>query len=161
MKPGLELKTSQSLTLTPQLQQAIRLLQLSTLDLQAEIQQTLESNPMLDLEEEDNTSENTTEKHEETSADVALAESTIPTDLPVDTVWDDIYPQNYSSRTGSDQGYDFEQFHTKAENLQDHLIWQMQLTPFSALDFAIATAIIDAIDDGCRDCRASAFGCPH
>ena len=52
MKPSLQLKIGQHLTMTPQLQQAIRLLQLSTLDLQAEIQQTLEENPMLELEED-------------------------------------------------------------------------------------------------------------
>src|SRR5690554_1392511 len=52
MKTSLQLKMGQQLTMTPQLQQAIRLLQLSTLDLQQEIQQVLESNPMLELEQE-------------------------------------------------------------------------------------------------------------
>ncbi|MGB3620257.1 MAG: RNA polymerase factor sigma-54, partial [Ketobacter sp.] len=51
MKPTLQLKIGQHLTMTPQLQQAIRLLQLSTLDLQAEIQEALEANPLLDVEE--------------------------------------------------------------------------------------------------------------
>ena len=55
MKQTLSLKLGQQLTMTPQLQQAIRLLQLSTVDLQQEIQQTLESNPMLELEEEEPT----------------------------------------------------------------------------------------------------------
>ena len=49
MKPSLHLKFSQQLTMTPQLQQAIRLLQLSTLDLQQEIQEALESNPLLEV----------------------------------------------------------------------------------------------------------------
>jgi RNA polymerase sigma-54 factor len=53
MKASLQLKLGQSLTMTPQLQQAIRLLQLSTLDLQQEIQQALESNPMLETSEEE------------------------------------------------------------------------------------------------------------
>lgn len=53
MKQSLQLKLSQSLTMTPQLQQAIRLLQLSTLDLQQEIQTALESNPMLEVSEDD------------------------------------------------------------------------------------------------------------
>lgn len=53
MKASLQLKLGQSLTMTPQLQQAIRLLQLSTLDLQQEIQQALESNPLLEAPEED------------------------------------------------------------------------------------------------------------
>lgn len=51
MKLSLQLKLGQQLTMTPQLQQAIRLLQLSTLDLQQEIHQALESNPMLELDE--------------------------------------------------------------------------------------------------------------
>ena len=51
MKPSLQLKFSQQLTMTPQLQQAIKLLQLSTLDLQQEIQEALDSNPLLEVEE--------------------------------------------------------------------------------------------------------------
>jgi RNA polymerase sigma-54 factor len=51
MKPSLQLRFSQQLTMTPQLQQAIKLLQLSTLDLQAEIQEALDSNPLLELDE--------------------------------------------------------------------------------------------------------------
>ncbi len=53
MKQSLQLKLGHQLTMTPQLQQAIRLLQLSTLDLQQEIQQALDSNPLLELSEED------------------------------------------------------------------------------------------------------------
>ena len=53
MKTSLQLKMGQQLTMTPQLQQAIRLLQLSTLDLQQEIQQALDSNPMLETDEFD------------------------------------------------------------------------------------------------------------
>ena len=52
MKASLQLKMNQQLAMTPQLQQAIRLLQLSTLDLQQEIQQALDSNPLLELEED-------------------------------------------------------------------------------------------------------------
>jgi len=53
MKQSLSLKLGQQLTMTPQLQQAIRLLQLSTLDLRLEIQQVVEANPMLELVEDD------------------------------------------------------------------------------------------------------------
>ena len=63
MKPSLQLKLGQQLAMTPQLQQAIRLLQLSTLDLQQEIQEALESNPLLDVEEgNDDTPANSEEK---------------------------------------------------------------------------------------------------
>ena len=62
MKQSLQLKLSQQLTMTPQLQQAIRLLQLSTLDLQQEIQQTLESNPLLEISEEGSEQASDTDK---------------------------------------------------------------------------------------------------
>jgi len=52
MKQSLQMKMGQQLAMTPQLQQAIKLLQLSTLELQSEIQEALESNPMLEVQEE-------------------------------------------------------------------------------------------------------------
>ena len=57
MKPTIQLRLGQHLTMTPQLQQAIKLLQLSTMDLQQEIQQALDSNPMLEMADDDNDSE--------------------------------------------------------------------------------------------------------
>ena len=65
MKQSLQLKIGQSLTMTPQLQQAIRLLQLSTVELQQEIQQALEANPLLELEDEFEQEEEASEKDEE------------------------------------------------------------------------------------------------
>ena len=62
MKQSLQLKLGQQLTMTPQLQQAIRLLQLSTLDLQAEIQEALDSNPMLEVSEDDNSGADSSEE---------------------------------------------------------------------------------------------------
>ena len=52
MKPGLQFRLHQQLTLTPQLQQAIRLLQLSQLELEAELRQIAESNPLLEFAED-------------------------------------------------------------------------------------------------------------
>jgi len=169
MKLSLQLKLGQQLTMTPQLQQAIRLLQLSTLDLQQEIHQALESNPMLELienaDEEENTSANsssdseisTNENPPKDSADnqdsvLASSEDSdwqeeIPRDLAVDSNWDDIYPsspagnQNYDS-----EQFDFESRNSAEETLQDHLMWQLNLTPMSESDESIAMAIIDAID---------------
>ncbi|PCJ20194.1 MAG: RNA polymerase factor sigma-54 [Gammaproteobacteria bacterium] len=71
MKPSLQLKIGQHLTMTPQLQQAIRLLQLSTLDLQQEIQQALDSNPMLEVDEQDHNNDAKTDSNDgsEASAD--------------------------------------------------------------------------------------------
>jgi RNA polymerase sigma-54 factor len=165
MKQSLQLKLGQQLVMTPQLQQAIKLLQLSTLDLQQEIQQVLESNPMLEVSDEsdgeaeaaDETSHN--DEMESTSADTEI-ESTeisdmaavIPTELPVDTQWEDIYQSAVIGPLGGGDApdTDFESRNSSQESLQDHLLWQLNLTRMSNLDRAIAMAIIDAVDDNGR-----------
>jgi len=174
MKASLQLKMGQSLTMTPQLQQAIRLLQLSTLDLQQEIQQALESNPMLETSEDDeqNEAEQSTEEakdsnetaeesNPEPTADWDESENgpdwssendipdNIPDDLPVDTAWDDIYQSAPAPAPKADDenDHDFETRNSPAETLQDHLEWQLNLTPLSERDQAIAHALLDAVDD--------------
>ena len=185
MKVSLQLKLGQQLTMTPQLQQAIRLLQLSTLDLQQEIQEALESNPMLELSDEDsgNTdsldldahlgkqqSENESNSSEDYSnsefssslensrldSDISSASDknqedwsdNIPDDLPVDTVWEDIYPNNApSSGSASEDDYgSFESRNSASESLNDHLQWQLNLTPMSDRDRYIALSLIDSTD---------------
>ncbi|MCE2572105.1 RNA polymerase factor sigma-54 [Motilimonas eburnea] len=154
MKPTLQLRLGQQLTMTPQLQQAIRLLQLSTLELQQEIQEAIESNPLLEVEEnepsgDESSYDNDTSSQLETSE--AMAQNDIPDDLPTDSTWDDTFTTNAGTSSsgvgsgGEDSDYIY-QGETTA-NLQDHLIWQMELTPFSETDRAIALAIIDAIDE--------------
>lgn len=164
--------------MTPQLQQAIRLLQLSTLDLQAEIQEALESNPMLEVaegedggtetavdsqndtpdydqqtdfkKEQDTTPEPAVEAAPEPKTDSEMDadwNSDIPDDLPVDTNWDDIYTSGpASSGSGGDDDRDFERDDSGGETLQEHLLWQLNLTPMSDRDRVIAMAIIDAIE---------------
>ncbi len=190
MKPSLQISLGQQLTMTPQLQQAIRLLQLSTLDLQAEIQEALESNPMLEVNDEslDTQSEssdgkeaesnneahnesaaentpssdteygdvataNTSETSQDTSGEESTAEGewseeTIPTDLAVDTDWDDVY-QASSSGSGlsrpENEDLDYDSRRASSETLQDHLHWQLNLTPLSDQDREIAECIIDAV----------------
>jgi RNA polymerase sigma-54 factor len=179
MKVSLQLKLGQQLTMTPQLQQAIRLLQLSTLDLQQEIQEALESNPMLELHEDDSgssespdfdsnqsendsqdertqpTSErlNTSDSQNNSSDNNNAAETSsddwsdnIPDDLPVDTVWEDIYPNNApsSGSASEDDLGSFESRNSQAESLNDHLQWQLNLTPMSDRDRYIALSIIDS-----------------
>ena len=190
MKISLQLKLGQQLTMTPQLQQAIRLLQLSTLDLQQEIHQALESNPMLELDEswdgnadssgasddsyekgsndfvESGSSVNadqeaqsyeaeqdlyrelpSTDNSYEGADDDSLWNESIPEQLAVDTSWDDIYQNSYS--TGSppaDGDSDFESRDSASETLQDHLLWQLNLTNMSDTDRLIGMAIIDAVD---------------
>lgn len=155
MKLSLQLKLGQQLTMTPQLQQAIRLLQLSTLDLQQEIHQALESNPMLDLEESGDDDDRSSDEHSHASesndnqsstSEDSTWEEQIPNELSVDSNWDDIYPTASSSYSSDSDNYDFESRNTAEETLQDHLLWQLNLTPMSERDEAIALAIIDAID---------------
>ena len=166
MKPSLQLKFSQQLTMTPQLQQAIRLLQLSTLDLQQEIQEALDSNPLLEITEpsdnasgdsalETNFSADGSNEQQEVSSDTietgdALQNNDIPEDLPLDSTWDEYIsassaPSMTSGSISVDDDHVFQGETT--DNIQDHLLWQMRLTHFSDTDIAIATAIIDSIDE--------------
>lgn len=204
MKISLQLKLGQQLTMTPQLQQAIRLLQLSTLDLQHEVHQALESNPMLELDESYTDSDDyptgdaaqedgaetasvadaaATERDSRAEADLdadlysatdsvtagreadsrsadgvaadtfddefadSRWEESIPEQLSVDTSWDDIYQNSYSTGSpAADSDYDFESRDSAAESLQDHLLWQLNLTKLSDTDRVIGVALIDAID---------------
>ena len=153
MKLSIQLKLGQQLTMTPQLQQAIRLLQLSTLDLQQEIHQALESNPMLELienneeEEEEDRSFNRESNNQPLNGEEQSWQEQIPRDLAVDSEWDDIYPSNYSSTPSFESDFsEFESRNTTIDTLQDHLLWQLNLTPMSEQDKSIALSIIDAID---------------
>ncbi|MDC5704289.1 RNA polymerase factor sigma-54 [Vibrio europaeus] len=163
MKPSLQLKLGQQLAMTPQLQQAIRLLQLSTLDLQQEIQEALDSNPLLEVEEtSEEPSAEETSRNEEKEPTVELAEtaepdvkdsseliekSEISNDLEIDTTWEDVYSANTGS-TGIALDDDAPVYQGETtQSLQDYLIWQLDLTPFSETDRTIALALIDAIDD--------------
>ncbi|MCV9879744.1 RNA polymerase factor sigma-54 [Brenneria izbisi] len=150
MKQGLQLRLSQQLAMTPQLQQAIRLLQLSTLELQQEIQLALESNPL--LEQTDNHEEiESFEIADSDSLDTgeALEQKDMPEELPLDATWDEIYSAGTPSGTGTDyrdEELPIYQGET-TQTLQDYLMWQVELTPFSDTDAAIATSIVDAVDN--------------
>ncbi|HQU14946.1 MAG: RNA polymerase factor sigma-54 [Chromatiales bacterium 21-64-14] len=162
MKQSIQLRLGQHLAMTPQLQQAIRLLQMSTMELQLEIQRALDSNLMLEsadeAEDEAGTEGNgataamdaDTGPRSEPSADAEPApeRETIPEDLPVDSAWDDIYDTPASHSSASDDGSRETEIQGRvSETLHDHLMWQMNLTPFSDTDLTVAIAIIDAIDD--------------
>ncbi len=150
MKQSLQLRIGQSLTMTPQLQQAIKLLQMSTLDLQQEIQQALESNMMLEVEEDELTTLEYREKKAENADQVTSegSQTDLPDELPVDVSWDDVF-ESALPAGGDDSGEsaEFESFRGKAQTLQDHLLWQLELSHISERDYAIAVAIIDAIND--------------
>jgi len=178
MKQSLQLKLSQQLSMTPQLQQAIKLLQLSTLDLQLEIQQALESNPLLEISEDDTElppdanqldSEGSQDENSSTVSRDGPLESlegeasgaasqeedwptTMPEELPVDTQWEDALPSASapSAPANNSADNDFEGRNSADESLQDSLLWQLNLTRLSDIDKAIAVAIIDATDSDGR-----------
>ncbi|HBC1269378.1 TPA: RNA polymerase factor sigma-54 [Escherichia coli] len=150
MKQGLQLRLSQQLAMTPQLQQAIRLLQLSTLELQQELQQALESNPLLeqiDTHEEIDTRE--TQDSETLDTADAFEQKEMPEELPLDASWDTIYTAGTPSGTSGDYIDDELPVYQgeTTQTLQDYLMWQVELTPFSDTDRAIATSIVDAVDE--------------
>ena len=161
MKVSLNIQMGQHLTMTPQLQQAIRLLQLSTIELQQEIQNALDSNPLLELHEDyDNNAttkaETNTDDNRQDDYETELSASTvdindvqnIPEDLPVDSAWDDIFTGNSANTNTPDEDDEgFESRSTVAETLYDHLLWQVNLTPFTITDRTIAVCIIDSLDE--------------
>lgn len=162
MKQTIQLRLGQQLTMTPQLQQAIKLLQLSTLDLQQEIQQALESNLMLENAEDDqpeapdDRSDLTDAQHqrlEEARLDSSLRpeRSEIPEELPTDSQWGDTFDSYVPSTGGGSQAADNNDFdlfaqRSRPQTLHDHIDWQLNLTHFDAREQAIAEALIDAID---------------
>jgi len=134
--------------MTPQLQQAIRLLQLSTMELQVEVQEALDSNLMLEADEDGNAAGPGEAVGENGGAELDVAPGDIPSELPVDSAWEDIYDSVPIQYNGSEiNGADFESHRAGTPTLNEHLLWQLGLTRMSELDTAIATAIIDSIDE--------------
>ncbi|WP_428355469.1 RNA polymerase factor sigma-54 [Methyloprofundus sp.] len=153
MKQSLQLRMGQQLSMTPQLQQAIKLLQLSTLDLQQEIQQALDSNMMLEVTEEERTSlqeqsvvENKVDTTDRMSSEGSQTD--MPDELPTDSSWEDVFDSVQMGAASAPAGEipDFEVQRSKSISLQDHLQWQMEMVPFTTRDRAIVAAVIDAVN---------------
>lgn len=158
MKPALQFRLHQQLTLTPQLQQAIRLLQLSQLELEAELRQIAESNPLLEFAEE-------IEDDEDEAAAAPESEYQIPEKVAASSDGDgdesavdwasdggspespiDFSSSNLGNNTGSRGDDDFEPQNAVPETLQQHLLWQLNLAPFNSREHLIATVLIDALN---------------
>ena len=168
MKPGLQFRLNQQLALTPQLQQAIRLLQLSQLELAAELRQLAESNPLLEFaedadgeqvdEEADGEFENEFDTPISASSDGLSSSSQNDTnDEAPEWTEPDIstdQPIDFSSSNGSGNGSSqnnrdedgLEPQNAAPESLQEHLLWQLNLTPMEPRAKAIATVLIDALN---------------
>ena len=164
LKPSLQLRIGQQLTMTPQLQQAIRLLQLPSLDLQAHVRETLETNVMLEAEDDtvdaalDAAPDLVREREDVPAAEIysELDGNTTPVDQRdepeveiADEAWGEQTsgPSETSWSVDDDRNGDFS--HQNGQTLQEQLIEQLELANLSAIDIAIARVITDAItDDG-------------
>jgi RNA polymerase sigma-54 factor len=148
LKPSLQLRLGQQLTMTPQLQQAIRLLQMPALELQAHIRELLESNVMLEPVE-DTESTGILEEVEPPLAPepaVRKAESTVEV---VDEGWaEHSAGPSETPWSGSDDDERQQEFADESgESLQEYLLNQLELARLEPRELAIARAIVDAINE--------------
>src|SRR5690606_14496477 len=155
LKPALQLKLGQQLTMTPQLQQAIRLLQLPVLELQAQIREALETNVMLESEDEVGsleTGDTGLEPQFEATAPGAEASESTEREQEVDLIddpdWSDSQVTGPSESPWSGDGDEVQDFASaRGETLQEHLLWQLEMSRLDEPETRIGAAIIDAIND--------------
>jgi RNA polymerase sigma-54 factor len=144
MKPSLQFRLSQHLTLTPQLQQSIRLLQLSTVELNQEIERVLMENPVLERED-------VHDEHDGTAAPVAAAApgtTTAPAEAPPqDADWPVDVQVNWRNGGDDDDDNDRGQSAAETPTLREHLYTQLSLTNLGSRDRAFVQILIDALDD--------------
>ena len=150
MKHSLQLKLSQHLTLTPQLQQSIRLLQLSTLELNQEIEQFLQENPLLEREEEEESAQPASTPGQETpdtasttsSTETATREETQP-----QTEWSGDEGYTSYGNPESDDDDSEPPLAAGSATLRDHLLGQLSLMQISERDTQLVAFLIDNLDD--------------
>jgi RNA polymerase sigma-54 factor len=136
LKPSLQLKLGQSLTMTPQLQQAIRLLQLPVLDLSAQIQDALEENIMLEMEDLPDVPKTSTE----TTAEVEAIK-------PEDS-WQTNPMERMQESSWNGEGRPINEYADQSgQSLREHLLWQLELEDFTPRESVIGEALIDSIND--------------
>ena len=172
MRQSLQLKFSQQLTMTPQLQQAIKLLQLSSLDLQQEIIEQLYNNPLLETDEREPENENVEQKNNFTENDDVNFDNHDPesftqaldmaeiSDSSEDSTWSFEHSERLSSENSwnevtntasksqsTNSEFNLDAIYQVTESLQDHLYWQLNLITLSDRDKDIAEAFIDSVDN--------------
>jgi RNA polymerase sigma-54 factor len=141
-KLSLQLKLGQSLTMTPQLQQAIRLLQLPILELNTQLQEALETNMMLEQEEPAESSEISETPQTNEDATVIAGTDSDQGD------WEQLYGSGRSNESWS--GEDQPQIDVpdiSGETLQDHLLWQLEMDDLLPREAVIGQALVDSIND--------------
>jgi RNA polymerase sigma-54 factor len=156
-RSSLQIRLGQQLTMTPQLQQAIRLLQLPALELKQAIREALEQNVMLELDDEasdDDAAEamihlrdnSRDQEAEDSTAEFAEADVT-SNSVTSDERWGEpsTTPASASTWSGEDATQDLADH--RGHSLQDHLRWQLDLARLDPLEHSIGLALIDAIND--------------
>jgi len=163
LKPSLQLRLGQQLTMTPQLQQAIRLLQLPALELQQQVREALEQNVMLEAEEDGDEAEsleavatdvasraNGPEEAASALQEPALASAEGDAEVP-ETGEDDwesnSAQQSEVSNWSGDDDRAMELSDRRGETLREHLLWQLELGKLGDRELAIARVIVDGIND--------------
>ncbi len=161
MKQSLQFKFSQNLALTPQLQQSIRLLQLSSQELNQELETILQENPLLErTDKNDDGSENINEFASEgfSTRDAAIStttaqknEESVSESAPQDSLSEDYFGGGNSHRweennnPDDDNDYAFQE--AAAPTLREHLISQLQLMPLSERDQTLSMFLVDAVNE--------------
>ena len=136
LKPSLQLKLGQTLTMTPQLQQAIRLLQLPVLDLNAQIQDALEENVMLEMED----LPDVPQTNAETTAEVET--------IRAEESWQQRSAERIQDSGWNGEGRPITEFADQSgQTLREHLLWQLEMEHFSPREVVIGEAIVDSIND--------------
>jgi RNA polymerase sigma-54 factor len=136
LKPSLQLKLGQSLTMTPQLQQAIRLLQLPVLDLNAQIQEALEENIMLEMEDLPDVPRTSNE----TTAEIET--------LRAEDNWQVQAAERTQDSGWNGEGRPISEFADESgQTLREHLLWQLEMENFTTRQIFIGEAIVDSIND--------------
>ncbi|MCP5091782.1 MAG: RNA polymerase factor sigma-54 [Gammaproteobacteria bacterium] len=136
LKPSLQLKLGQTLTMTPQLQQAIRLLQLPVLDLNAEIQEALEENVMLEMEDLPDLPQTSADSTAEVEA------------IKADELWQTRTAERTLDSGWNGEGRPISEFADETgQTLREHLLWQLEMEHFTPREVIIGEAIVDSIND--------------
>src|SRR5512147_1997053 len=152
---SMEMRQRGQMTLTPRLQQSVRLLQLSALEFAQEMQQALATNPFLEeLEDDQDTPVNGASVNEEELAHPASDEIPAPREEPVDDTpvalsesYADAHSEHTSSKVHDDGETDWTEWTEATLSLQDHLRGQLDLCNLSKRDRALCHLLIEALDD--------------
>jgi RNA polymerase sigma-54 factor len=156
LKPALQLKLGQQLTMTPQLQQAIRLLQLPVLELQAQVQEALETNVMLEAEEEEQLDLGSLDQPapegereaeggaEDDDTERAEAEEVV---VDMEDPWAESSTPSGDGRAQDDDDRPLEFTDERERDLHQHLVWQLEVSRLDPRQVWIGEAIVDALND--------------